>query len=198
MVYALSTAQLHEPALQELYSAGKIFSWPELQSMASDGVLQPVYGKSYAAPGVTVTSRLRARAAALTVPERIRTKVVAGRLTAAWIYGCAQPPARASLLVDSKHRISSLRGARGCSLHEVRLGSMDVVSLGGMLVSSPLRTAADVALHINQELAVPVLRAMLANAELGVRLRLLIRAVEASPRLPHKKRALATLAQLNA
>lgn len=194
---ALSAAQLQEPVLHELYSAGKIFTWPELQSMASDGILLPVFAKSYAAPGVTVTARLRARAAALTVPTKMRTKVVAGRLTAAWIYGCAPAPGRVSLLVDSKHRISSLRGARGCSLHEVRLGSLDVVSLGGMLVSSPLRTAADVALHVEEEHALPALRSMLEKPELGVRQRLLTLAVEASPRLPHKRRALATLAKLD-
>ncbi|QQQ60954.1 hypothetical protein [Paenarthrobacter ureafaciens] len=189
-------AHLQEPALQELYSPSRIFTWPELQSMALDGILRPLYGKSYAAPGVATTPRLRARAAALTVPARMRTKVVAGRLTAAWIYGCAAPPERLSLLVDAKHRISSLRGARDCSLHEVKLGQMDVVSLGGMLVSSPLRTAADIALHIEEERALPALFSLLARPDLGVRLRLLTLAVEAAPRVPHKKRALSTLAAL--
>jgi hypothetical protein len=73
---------------------------------------------------------------------------------------------------------------------------MDVVSLGGMLVSTPLRTAADIALHVESERALPVLRRLLDRQELGVRLRLLVLAVEAAPRVPHKKRALATLAQL--
>jgi hypothetical protein len=164
--------------------------------MALDGILLPLYGKSYAAPGVAVTPRLRARAASLAVPDRMRTKVVAGRLTAAWIYGCAKPPERLSLLVDAKHRISSVRGARGCNLHEVRLGQLDVVSLGGMLVSSPLRTAADIALHVESDQALPALRRLLDHQDLGIRLRLLTLAVEAAPRVPHKKRALATLARL--
>jgi hypothetical protein len=126
----------------------------------------------------------------------MRTKVIAGRLTAAWIYGCAKPPERLSLLVDAKHRISSVRGARGCNLHEVRLGQLDVVSLGGMLVSSPLRTAADIALHVESDQALPALRQLLDHQDLGIRLRLLTLAVEAAPRVPHKKRALATLARL--
>ncbi|MGP0223084.1 hypothetical protein [Paenarthrobacter sp. NCHU4564] len=194
---ASATVQiLQEPTLQELYSPGRIFTWHELQGMSVDGVLRPVYGKSYAAPGVDVTARLRARAASLTVPGKIRTKVVAGRLTAAWIYGCASPPKDLSLLVDAKHRISSLRGAKGCNLHEVRLGQMDVVSIGGMLVSSPLRTAADIALHVDQREAIPALRGLLQDPELGVRLRLLLLAVESAPRVPHKKRALATLGRL--
>src|SRR4029453_17712798 len=104
----------------------------------------------------------------------IRTKVVAGRLTAAWIYGCAAPPEKLSLLVDAKHRISSLRGTLPCSLHEVRLGQMDAVSLGGMLVSTPLRTAADIALHVEADRALPVLKRLLNRQELGVMLRLLV------------------------
>ncbi|MNU01796.1 hypothetical protein D3C72_2453030 [compost metagenome] len=73
---------------------------------------------------------------------------------------------------------------------------MDVVSLGGMLVSSPLRTAADIALHVEADRALPALRRLLDREELGIRLRLLTLAVEAAPRVPHKKRALATLARL--
>ena len=196
MVPTVNAPHLLEPVISELYSPSRIFTWNELQSMAFDGILLPLYGKSYASPGVPVTHRLRARAAALTVPERIRTKVVAGRLTAAWIYGCANPPDHLSLLVDVKHRISSLRGTTACSLHEVRLGQMDVVSLGGMLVSSPLRTAADIALYVEADRARPALRRLLDREELGIRLRLLTLAVEAAPRVPHKKRALATLARL--
>jgi hypothetical protein len=196
MVPTLTAASITEPVIPELYSPSRIFTWNELQCMAIDGILLPLYGKSYASPGVAITHRLRARAAAQTVPERIRTKVVAGRLTAAWIYGCASAPERLSLLVDAKHRISSLRGSTPCSLHEVRLGQMDAISLGGMLVSSPLRTAADIALHVEAERALPALKRLLNRADLGIRLRLLTLAVEASPRVPHKKRALATLARL--
>ena len=196
MVPPVTAPQLQEPVLPELYAPSRIFTWPELQGMALDGILLPLYGKSYASPGIAVTPRLRARAAALTVPDRMRTKVVAGRLTAAWIYGCASPPERLSLLVDAKHRISSVRSARGCNLHEVRLGQLDVLSLGGMLVSSPLRTAADIALHVESDQALPALRRLLDHPELGIRLRLLTLAVEAAPRVPHKKRALATLARL--
>ena len=115
---------------------------------------------------------------------------MAGRLTAAWVYGCAQEPDRLALLVDASRRISSLRSTRGCTFHEVRLGAFDVVSLGGLMVSSPLRTALDIALHVDSDRALPVLAALLERTELGVRLRLLRLAVEASPRVPHKKAAL--------
>lgn len=182
---------------QEVYAPSPLFTWAELQSMAADGVLTPLYEKSFTPPGLAVTPRLRARAAALVVPDRIRRKVIAGRMTAAWIYGCADAPERLSLLVDAKHRISSVRSARGCILHEVRLGQLDVVSIGGLMVTSPLRTAVDVALNVEADRALPALRMILSKDELGVRLRLLKLAVEASPRVPHKKSALRKLAALS-
>lgn len=164
--------------------------------MAFDGVLTQLYQRGYLAPGTRSTPQLRARALATMIPAPIRQRVVAGRLTAAWIYGCAGEPDRLALLVDASRRLSSLRSTRGCTFHEVRLGPFDVVSLGGLLVSSPLRTAADIALHVDTERALPALAALLARTELGVRLRLLRLAVEATPRVPHKKGALEKLAAL--
>ncbi len=182
----------------ELYSPGALFSWPELQAMAADGVLTQLYQRGYLPPGAHASPQLRARAASLAVAPAIRQRVVAGRMTAAWIYGCATEPDRLALLVDANRRISSLRSVRGCTFHEVRLGPFDVVSMGGLMVSSPLRTAMDVALHVDAERAVPALRALLARPELGVRLRPLRLAVDASPRVPHKRAALAKLAALGA
>lgn len=184
------------PEWPELYAPGPLFSWPELQALAADGVLTRICQRGYLPPGTRSTPRLRARAAALAIPPAVRQRVVAGRMTAAWIYDGVQEPDRLALLVDANRRISSLRSMRGCTLHEVRLGPFDVVSFGGLLVSSPLRTALDIALHVEADRAVPALRALLARPELGVRLRLLRLAVEASPRLPHKRAALEKLAAL--
>ena len=184
------------PAPLELDSPGPLFTWPELQAMASDGVLTQLYQRGYLPSGSRATPQLRARAAAVLVRPAIRQRVVAGRMTAAWIYGCAAEPDRLALLVDANRRISSLRSTRGCTFHEVRLGPFDVVSLGGLMVSSPLRTSVDIALHVDAERAIPALRALLGQPELGVRLRLLRLAVEATPRMPHKRAALAKLEHL--
>jgi hypothetical protein len=198
MVIVPDPAAPDPPPHPELYVPGTLFSWPELQTMASDGVLTQLYQRGYLPPGTRPTPHLRARAASILIRPAIRQRVVAGRMTAAWIYGCAAEPDRLALLVDASRRISSLRSTRGCTLHEVRLGPYDVVSLGGLMVSSPLRTSVDIALHVEPERAVPALRALLGRPELGLRLRLLVLAVEASPRLPHKKAALAKLEDLRA
>ena len=184
------------PRFPELYAPGMPFAGPELQSLAADGLLARLHQQGYTLPGVTASPQLRARAAAGAVPAPIRQRVVAGRMTAAWIYGCAAEPDRLALLVDAKRRVSSLRNTRGCTLHEVRLGPLDVVSLGGLMVSSPLRTALDVALHVEPERAVPALAGLLARPQNDVKLRLLVRAIEATPRVPHKRAALEKLARL--
>ena len=184
------------PRFPELYAPGAPFAGPELQSLAADGLLARFHQHGYTLPGVPASPKLRARAAAAVVPTAVRQRVVAGRMTAAWIYGCAAEPDRLALLVDTKRRVSSLRNTRGCTLHEVKLGPLDVISLGGLMVSSPLRTALDIALHVEAERAVPALTALLARPQQDVALRLLVRAIEATPRVPHKRGALEKLALL--
>ncbi|BAS09190.1 hypothetical protein AHiyo4_26120 [Arthrobacter sp. Hiyo4] len=137
------------PQYPDLYSPGKPFAWPELQSLAADGILAQFHQRGFTLPDAPASPQVRARTVANAVPAPVRQRVVAGRMTAAWIYGCAAEPDRLALLVDAKRRISSLRGTRGCTLHEVRLGPFDVVSMGGLMVSSPLRTAVDIALHVD-------------------------------------------------
>ena len=107
------------PRFPELYAPGMPFAFPELQALAADGLLTRFHQHGYSLPGSTATPQLRARAAAGAVPAAVRQRVVAGRMTAAWIYGCAAEPDRLALLVDAKRRVSSLRNTRGCSLHEV-------------------------------------------------------------------------------
>lgn len=184
------------PRFPDLYAPGVPFAAAELQSLAADGLLARFHQHGYTLPGIPASPQLRARAAAGIVPPAIRQRVVAGRMTAAWIYGCAAEPDRLALLVDAKRRVSSLRNTRGCTLHEVKLGPFDVISLGGLMVSSPLRTALDIALHVEAERAVPALAGLLVRPQQDVRLRLLVRAIEASPRVPHKRAALEKLALL--
>ncbi|WP_427116974.1 hypothetical protein [Pseudarthrobacter scleromae] len=180
----------------ELYVPEMPFAMPELQALAADGLLDRLHHRGYTLPGIAASPQLRARAAAGAVPPSVRQRVVAGRMTAAWIYGCAAEPDRLALLVDAKRRVSSLRNTRGCTLHEVKLGPFDVVSLGGLMVSSPLRTALDIALHVDAGRAIPALEGLLARPQKDVRLRLLVLAIEATPRVPHKRAALEKLAAL--
>jgi hypothetical protein len=173
--------------------AGRPFSTPELQVMARDGLLNHVYGASYVRPHVVVDAGIRARAAISLVPESLRNRVALGRQSAAWIYGCAGPPLRLSLLADHHRRTTALRPFSDAVLHEVGLGPLDITSVAGVQVTTPLRTAMDVALHGRDTDAIAVLRRISAAPGLDCPLELVLAAVEAAGRLPGKQAALARL-----
>src|SRR6478735_71738 len=82
------------PRFPELYAPGAPFAAPELQSLAADGLLARFHQHGYILPGMPASPKLRARAAAAVVPMAVRQRVVAGRMTAAWIFGCAPEPDR--------------------------------------------------------------------------------------------------------
>jgi hypothetical protein len=71
-------------------------------------------------------------------------RAVAERLTAAWIYALAPEPAEHQFCVDITARTANRPGT-GAHLREVRLGADDTVRLGRLLVTTPLRTAIDLA-----------------------------------------------------
>ena len=176
--------------------AGGPFTAVELQAMEADGVLRRSVGGAYVPALAADGPELRARTVAVLLPERVRARTVAGRLTAAWVYGCAPAPETPVMLVESSHRISGLRSSSRLLVHEVSFGPFDVIELGGLQVTAPLRTAVDLAVHGEDLRAVPALRRMLAQPGLGLTLGLVARALEALPRQPHKERARRTLARL--
>lgn len=163
--------------------------------MCLDGLLWHVYGGSYVRAGQPPDTAARAQSAAALIPPVVRGKLALGRRTAAWVYGCAPPPARLSLLADRRRRTTALRSLTDAVMHEVVLGPLDVVSIGGVPVTTPLRTAMDVALHGAGAESADILRRMSTDAALGCSLELVQAALEAGQRVPGKQRALQRLAR---
>jgi hypothetical protein len=82
----------------------------------------------------------RARALAPIAPSR----AAAERMTAAWIYGLSAEPGHHQFCVDVTAR--TRKPADGTAqLREVRLDRDDTITLGRQLVTTPLRTALDLA-----------------------------------------------------
>jgi hypothetical protein len=69
---------------------------------------------------------------------------VAERLTAAWIYGLAPEPTEHQFCVDVSARTGTHAGA-GLRLREVRLAADDTALVGRLIVTTPIRTAVDLA-----------------------------------------------------
>lgn len=112
----------------------------ELQAGILDGELVRV-GAAYCAIDTIIGSEHRARSIAVEVPSWS----IAERLTAAWVYGVGyEQPGRLHLCVTSKENVrphSTLRYA----FREVVLGTQETCVLGGLRVTTPMRTALDIA-----------------------------------------------------
>ncbi len=103
----MTTAVSGSVPAEMVLSPGRNFTRAELRAMKLDGVLAAVFADAYTPATVPHAPALRARALALALPPNLVDRAVIGRLSAAWIYGCAPAPARISLLVDVGHRVGS-------------------------------------------------------------------------------------------
>jgi AbiEi antitoxin C-terminal domain len=143
----------------------------ELGGAALDGDLFPL-GDGWCPLDEPVGSVTRALAIAGSLPRR----VIVERMTAAWIYGAAPEPARYQLCVDRGKRANVPLSAR-YTVREVTGVAGDTASVGGLRVTTPVRTLLD--LCRDSSLApgdvVPVIRHLL---ELG-----LVGAADAARRL---------------
>lgn len=173
-----------------IFHAGGLFSAAELQGMCRDLLVTRVYGSTYVRWDVRPGPLARALAADHHLAPSLRGRYVFGRLTAAWIYGCAPPPRRLTLLADVRRRSTSLPPFSGAVLHEVGLGPADRLELGGVLLTQPLRTAVDVALHTPVEQAAEVLRRMSREPGLNTPLQYVRTLLGSGRRVPGTRQAL--------
>ncbi len=83
-----------------------------------------------------------------------------------------------------------MKASSGCRLHEVPLLPGESLRLDGVEVSSPLRTALDIALYGAEEPAVAALTRLTSRADLHCPLGRVRSALENSGRRPGKHKAL--------
>ncbi|TXK17527.1 hypothetical protein [Homoserinibacter sp. GY 40078] len=114
--------------------------YPERQAMRLDGELYAV-GEVLVPVGVPDTPELRAGVALRGRSSRL----IAARRTAAWVWGAVStPPRPAEFIADLDARWRSIADGTSAVVESVvRPG--DAVRLGGARVTSPLRTALDLA-----------------------------------------------------
>ncbi|MDN5670031.1 MAG: hypothetical protein L0G87_16725 [Renibacterium salmoninarum] len=200
-VWGAATARPIPPAPHELIVPGRLFADVELAALHADGVLQRVYGSGYLPAGTAETAEHRALAMSLEIPAGLVHKVILGRFSAAWVYGCAAKPPRVTALLDHKRRAGSLPPFSALQIHEVTLGRFDVVQLARIRITSVLRTAVDLAFQRTPSSAdwpdpAAVLWQISERRKLGCPLALVRNAVQSLPRVPHKNRALARISEL--
>lgn len=177
------------PVHTRILTPGGEFTVAELSAMALDGVLVNVFGQAFRAVADAESTAIRAAALSHQIPATLADRAALARLCAAWVYGCAPPPARISLVISSAHRGTVLPSRSGCVLHEVRLETYDVERRGGALLTTAVRTAVDVAIHERPETAVAVLDAMASRTELNCPLGRISSALAAAVHIPGKRAA---------
>ncbi|HYI32165.1 MAG TPA: hypothetical protein VEX88_01745 [Glaciibacter sp.] len=156
----------------------------ELCCARLDGELVAV-GEGWSPVDLPVGEAVRAQAAALLVPPR----VIAERMTAAWIFGLVPEPTRHHFCVDARTRAHVPPSSR-IQLREVNCTTDDTLTLGGLQVTTPLRTVSDLARHgaVEEPMLVHVIAALLAYGRLDPQDA--IERLSLRPRAPHTGLAL--------
>lgn len=185
---------------EDVLQVDRPFSASELQAMVNDGLLIHLFGATYLRAGARPGPQIRARAIAGELPAALRERAVIGRQSALWIHTGGMAPAKINLLVDHKRRTSALRPFSGCQLHEVHLAAADVALVSGadIRVTTPLRTAVDMALYAPEGEAAPAVRLLSSHPLLDCPLESVRARLEAMVRVPRKRAALALVDALDA
>lgn len=175
-----------QKAREAIIVPGEVFVLAELHAMKLDGVLQPIVGDAFRCTASAESAPMRAAALHHHVPASLATRAALAQLSAAWVYGCAPPPTRLALLQSHGGKSASLPPFSWCTLREVNLELGEVQRLGGALITTPLRTALDVARTVPVPLARAVLLAMSASEDLQCSLTRMRLALQAATHVPGK------------
>jgi len=171
-----------------LYFADDRLSTAELSAACLDGHLVGL-GDAYIPADAVETAALRAGS----LRGILRDTLAATHVSAAWIHGATHaPPARHTVQRAVPRRLHHVHGLR-LVYRDLAVDPADLLSIGGVLVTTLVRTLADVARvddseHLAAAEALATSRPGLADDA--------IRWVEAHGRLPNKRSALVLLRTL--
>jgi hypothetical protein len=137
----------------------------EAGRLCSAGLIRRVVADAFVAADVPDSPTLRARAAALVLPERLAAAGgIVGFASAAWVHAGWHPEGSpGSLDVMAAERVSPVRGVR---IRQVGVSPEDVVTLEGLSLTSPARTAADLARDWPWSAALAGLAALVRDTEM--------------------------------
>jgi hypothetical protein len=163
----------------------------ELCAARLDGELYPI-GDGYSPVDLPEDAEQRARAIIELCPDRI----IAEQRSAAWIWGASDfPPPRHELCASLGARSKSAVPRRS-TVREVIIDDSDIVELGGIRVTTPLRTILDLARFTDDfgDDEVRLIAALMTTFEISVEL--CVSELDARKNLPNKRRALQRLAAI--
>lgn len=165
------------------------FSRVELAALVTDGVAVPVVLEAHLLRGRPVTRAVKLAALQAQLPPHLLRRGVLGRLSAAWFYDCAGRPTILPVLLDKLRRTTMSPVPQGLALHQVTLGGYDVHDAGAVRVTTPLRTAVDLALHVPGQEGLAALEKLMHAPHLHCPPALVLAALESFERMPGRRTA---------
>lgn len=179
-----------------VFLPGHPFSRAELHAMTVDGVLRRELLGAHVHAWQPVSHGLRAAVLGRVLPGHLQRRGVLGRMGAAWFYRCAPEPDPVPVLVDKSARTTTTVPA-GIVLHQTSFAPEDLVVHHGITLTTPRRTALDLALHVPGPPGEAALLAMLGHDRLSCSSAQLIRDLETMPKTPGRRAALARVRKLD-
>jgi len=138
--------------------AGVSHAREELEAMRAEGLLVNVGGRVYLPADALGSVEARRAALALVVPAG----TVAGLATAAWLHGAPVRPDPVEVLIP--HSAGPRPVREGLAEHRTTVAASDVVGWPDLLVTTPARTAADLARQADDDRSLAALRWLLDHA----------------------------------
>ncbi|CAL8897708.1 hypothetical protein KVA01_06910 [Kocuria varians] len=178
-----------------VFLPGHPFSRAELHAMTVDGVLRRELLDAHVHASRPSTDELRAAVLGRVIPGNLQRRGVLGRLGAAWFYRCAPEPSPLPVLVDKTARTTA-SVPPGIVLHQTRFSPDDVLTRQGIMLTSPRRTALDLALHVPGPAGDAALLALLGSRRLRCSPEQLRHALETLPKTPGRRAALTRVRKL--
>jgi hypothetical protein len=169
---------------------GRPFPRVELSALVADGVVVPVVLEAHVLRGRPVTRAVKVAALEAQLPRHLLLRGALGRLSAAWFYDCARAPAILPVLLDKLRRTTMSPVPDGLTLHQVTLGAYDLHDAGPVRVTTPLRTAVDLALHVPGREGTAALEKLMHAPHLHCPPALVHAALESFERMPGRQAAL--------
>ena len=182
--------------LARVVLVGSPFSRNELQALRLHGSLREVLPGAYVSAEHPQTPSIRARVAAAVAGEQYVPGRALCKCTAAWVYGCAPMPHELDILVPRYHRPCAPTSGMLLRLSEGIMDEDQVCSIGGITVTSPLRTAMDIAFNCELIDSMPVLASINASPRLRCGYRRMLDSIESQVRRPGRRRALLAISRL--
>lgn len=172
------------------------FTLNELQALRLRGSLREMLPGAYVSAAHPDNPVTRARVAAAVAGEQLVPGRALCKSTAAWVYGCAPMPRELDIVVPRYHRPCAPTPRMVLRLSEGTMDEDQICTVGGISVTSPLRTAMDIAFNSELRESLSVLAAINDSARLRCGYREMFEQINAQVRRPGRRRALGAITRL--